>query len=485
VTSRGEEALSIRAAARDRPDGLALVAGVERFSWSGLAELAEREAERIRELAGVPGAGGPVALVATPTAETVARLLALAEMGVAAAPLHPRATPAEREAQAASLGCRVVLEGGAGVRRMAVPEAAPATPRSEAKGARTKREAPAEGAAPDHERPFAVLFTSGSAGSPRGVELSRGAFVAAAEASADRLGWREEDRWLCVLPLAHVGGLSILVRCLVARRAVVLLPGFEPAEVARAVERCAATLASLVPTMLARLLEELPAWRPPATLRAVLLGGAAAGPRLWRAGLERGLPLLETYGMTETCSQVATAVPGGPPRAMRPLPGLEVRTRDGRIEVRGPALLTRYLPPRAHPDPFTADGWFRTGDAGRLRDDGTLQPLGRLDAVIVTGGENVSPSEVEAELEAHPSVLSAVVVGIPDDRWGEVVAAALVRDPTSPPVGDDELLRWAAPRLAPFRRPRRIAWMDRLPEMSGGKVDRPAIVRLLSSPFDR
>lgn len=463
--------LSIRAAARERPDAPAVVTPEgAALSWSGLAELAGAEEERIRGLAGDPFSGERVALVATSTAETVARLFALAELGVPAVPLHPRATPAERAEQAASVGCRVVLEAASAVARLPAPAAAPP--------AEARRASGQERTGPGEERPFAVLFTSGSTGAPRGVELSRRAFAAAAAASAERLGWREGDRWLCVLPLAHVGGLSILVRCLAARRPVVLLPGFEPEEVARAIGRDGVTLASFVPAMVDRLLEELPGWRPPPSLRAVLLGGGAARPAVWRAGLERGLPLLETYGMTETCSQVATAVPGGPPRAMRPLPGFEVRVRDGRIEVRGPALMTRYLPEGAHPDPFTADGWLRTGDAGRSRDDGSLEPLGRLDDVIVTGGENVAPEEVEAVLEAHPAVRRAVVVGLPDPRWGQLVAAALVREPDALPPGDEEFRAWFEPRLAPFRRPRRIAWIARLPETAGGKVDRAAVARL-------
>ncbi|MDT8437073.1 MAG: fatty acid--CoA ligase family protein [Gemmatimonadota bacterium] len=450
-------ALSVRAAAREAPGEPALCGpGEEVRTWAELAAEAEAHAGAMRASGRGGGQGAaatPVEIEATNRPETVTRILAALETERPFVLLHPRWTAAERAE-----------------RRAAV-------------------EAPATGAA--------ILFTSGSGGRPRAVELSRDALAAAARASAARLGWRTDDRWLCALPLAHVGGLSILVRCLAARRPVVLVERFRPAEAAGALERHRATLASLVPTMLADLLDALPGWRPPPWLRAVLLGGAAAPERLWDEGLARGLPLLETYGSTEACSQVATAVPGGPPRDLRPLEGVEVRVRDGRIEVRSPALLTRYLPPGAHPSPFTDDGWLRTGDAGRLRGDGTLDVLGRADDVIVTGGEKVTPAEVEAALAALPGVRRAVVVGLPDPRWGEIVAAALERGPGSGAGGDTgaggdplparaveapaDLRAALESRLAPFRRPRRVLWMDAIPLTPSGKPDRAAVARELEA----
>jgi O-succinylbenzoic acid--CoA ligase len=320
--------------------------------------------------------------------------------------------------------------------------------------------------------------------------LSRAAFVASAWASEQRLGWREDDRWLCVLPLAHVGGLSILTRCLVARRTIVLLERFDAELVSQVFERERVTIASFVPTMLSRLLALDPAWRAPSSLRAVLLGGAAAPDGLWADALCRGLPLLETWGMTETCSQVATAIPGGLPRAPVPLRGWSVRSRDGRLEVKGAALLTRYIGgDRPEASPLSADGWFSTGDLGTVNPDGSVSIDGRADAMIVTGGENVSPSEVERVLESVPGVRRAVVVGLPDPEWGETVAAAVEReqdraqpqDPGADPKADErteqDLQVAVIQRLATFRRPRTIIWMERLPETSSGKIDRAEVRR--------
>ena len=460
--SYGTERLSLRVVSGEHPDAPALVVpGRRPLTFRDLAERAGAETARVPELAELARTGCRVGLVATPSVETVARFFGLADAGVTVVPLHPRGVTGEWRARATAVGCRILLGPDGGVTRLPPPAGDAGAP-----------------TAPGPERPLAVLFTSGSTGTPRGVELSRRAFVAAASASAERLGWRTDDRWLCVLPLAHVGGLSILVRSLLAARPVVLHPAFDPAEVAASIDREGVTLASFVPTMVARLLDACPDWRPPPRLRAVLLGGAAGGPELWATALERGLPLLETYGMTETCSQVATAVPGSYPRTMRPLPGFDVRERDGRIEVRGPMLFTRYLPEGAHESPFTPDGWFRTGDAGRLRDDGSLEPLGRSDDTIVTGGENVAPAEIEHLLETHPAVRRASVIGLPDRLWGEIVAAALVSVDGAPVPSEEELRSWLERRLAPFRRPRRFAWVERLPETPTGKVDRREVRRL-------
>jgi O-succinylbenzoic acid--CoA ligase len=461
-------ALSVHAAAEDRPTRIALIApDGRRWTWSELStEVSAVEPET------VPGSG---ILTATSTPTTVVRILASIERALPVVPVDPRLSGPEQRARIELLE-RDRGTGAAGVE--------------------------VETRSPDDRRPLAVLFTSGSSGTPRAVELSRAAFVASAWASEQRLGWTDDDRWLCVLPLAHVGGLSILIRCLVARRTIVLLERFDAELVSQVIERERVTIASFVPTMLSRLLALDPAWRAPSSLRAVLLGGAAAPDDLWADALCRGLPLLETWGMTETCSQVATAIPGESPRSPVPLRGWSVRSRDGRLEVKGAALLTRYIGrdedcnggagdggDRPEPSPLSADGWFSTGDLGTVNPDGSVSIGGRADAMIVTGGENVSPSEVERVLESVPGVRRAVVVGLPDPEWGETVAAAVERDqdrarpeeagadPKADERVEQELQAAFSQRLATFRRPRTIIWMERLPETSSGKIDRAEVRR--------
>ncbi|HKA91866.1 MAG TPA: AMP-binding protein [Haliangiales bacterium] len=349
--------------------------------------------------------------VAEPTAETVARMRALIRARRPFVPLHPRLTAAERDALRPDLA--------------AIPDGT-----------------------------LAVLYTSGTSGRPKGAILSRAAFIASARASAARLGWRDDDRWLCSLPLAHVGGLSVLVRCLLARRPFVLGRGDRVAEDLLAHR---ATIVSLVPAQLARLLDG--AWTPPRWLRLVLLGGAAAPPRLLARAAAAGVPVVTTYGLTEACSQVATQVPGRPGAGCGPpLPGIAVRIADGdRIEIDGPTLFSGYLgePPRA-------PGWFATGDFGRFDAAGNLHVLGRRTDLIVTGGENVYAAEVEAYLDARG--VPACVFGVPDETWGEIVAAATTAPLPTAALAD----------LAPFKRPRRIARVEALPLTPGGKPDRAA-----------
>jgi acyl-CoA synthetase (AMP-forming)/AMP-acid ligase II len=205
----------------------------------------------------------------------------------------------------------------------------------------------------------------------------------------------------------------------------------------------------------------------------VLLGGATASAALLDAARARQVPVLPTYGMTETCAQVATVPPGLPADPANgcgpPLPGVELRIAGGRIEVRGPTLFSGYEPPAG--PPFPADGWFATRDLGRLDERGFLHVSGRLDELVIVGGENVDPCEVEAALADSPWVAAALAFGVPDPALGEVVGAALVRG-AGPKPDDDALAGWLAARLAPFKRPRRLAWVDALPLTPDGKPDR-------------
>jgi len=449
-TVRSPEPWSVRVAAGEAGEATALVAEGRSWGWAELAADVRREAATLREAA---GPAGRVVLDAYPKPATVIRLLALFDAGICAAPLPPELPAEARTERVRTLAPCFDLETG--THRQA----------DEAGGADSWKVRPG---APVR-RPLAVLFTSGSSGVPRAVELSADAFRASAAASARHLGWRADDRWLCCLPLAHVGGLSVVTRCLLARRTIVLTDGFDAPAVARTLEAEAVTLASFVPTMLDRLLALEDDWPGPTSLRAALLGGARAGDALWRKIERRGFPALATYGMTETCSQVATGTPDAP-RRLAPLDGARVRIAAGRIEVAGPMVADRVAV-TASEGVFTPDGYLRTGDLGHV-EDGALIVEGRADEMVVTGGENVAPAEVEAILEQHPAIRRAVVFGVPDDTWGELVTAALEPEGTPPPA---EVLRdWLAQRLASHQRPRRVAWLSELPTTPTGKIDRSA-----------
>ncbi len=463
-------ALSVISAARESPRRLAVVDGSRHIDFG---ELAERVRERIRVLSPLTEAGGNrstlVALLTDERLATLEILLALIELECPFVPLHPRLTPLEREALLARLPVAWVISAGASELTI------------ERRGC--FRDA-FSSALLERAPQLAALATSGSSGPPQVALLSRDAFTAAAAASAANLGWLHTDRWLLCLPVAHVGGLSVLTRCLIARRAVVLVsprPELSSSErLAEAIREGEPSLISMVPTQLSGLLELEPRVSLPSRVRAILTGGAAAGPRLLGECADRGWPVLTSYGLTEACSQVATQKPGSTNRGQLgvgvPLRGIDVRIEEGVIHLRGATLLSGYIGGNT-PQTFSAQAGFRTSDLGRFDAQGNLHVLGRVDDLIISGGENVAPWDVEAVLATCPGVLEACVFGVPDARWGEVVAAALRTEAAS----SEEVLRrveqMSRDRLAGFKRPRLYACVSRFAQGKTGKLDRRATAR--------
>ena len=304
----------------------------------------------------------------------------------------------------------------------------------------TAREQGARAAArPAGEDVALVMFTSGTSAEPKRVELTYGNVEASARGSALALGVTAQDRWLCPLPLTHVGGLMILTRAVVCGFHALLDPPFDAGRVAARLNAGEATFVSLVPTQLARCLDA--GLRDPPELRAVVCGGAPLDPALRARAGDAGVPVLDAYGMTETASQfVVDGVP---------LPGADVRLEEGEIVVRGPMV---------------AGGEVRTGDLGEWR-DGRLRVTGRRSDLIITGGENVSPEEVEAVLKAHPRVSDAGVFGRPDPEWGQAVTAHVVGSATP-----EELDAWCRERLARFKVPKHIEIVSSLARTASGKL---------------
>lgn len=472
-----DESLSLLAAAREVPEQTALVVEGQAYTF---AELAPQVRRRMEFLLAQPLRQAPwprVALCADNRLETALWLYALLELSVTAVLLHPRLVAGERQELLADCQPALLLDA-----RCEAALAEPEKPRP----LERERENETDSDGRLAMGPLAILYTSGTTGRPKGAMLSRRAFLAAAQASACNLGWQADDRWLLCMPLSHVGGLSILTRCLIARRTVVLVGGgFTPQTIAQVVDRDRVTLVSLVPTMLRRLLELAPAWTAPPRLRAVLLGGAAASEGLLTQAAERGVPVLTTYGLTEACSQATTQRYGTRPAAEQgagePIAGLELRisAADDQIELRSPTLFDGYWPPRPGALPLTADGWFRTGDLGRVDLQGRLHVLARRTDLIVTGGENVYPAEVEQALERCPAVAAACVVGLPDPEWGQVVAAALVA--RTAPLTVAALRTELREQLAAYKHPRQLVWLPALPLSATGKVDRAAVKQQLQA----
>jgi O-succinylbenzoic acid--CoA ligase len=303
----------------------------------------------------------------------------------------------------------------------------------------------------DLSAPAVLLHTSGTSGAPKPVELSYGNFLWNALGSAVALGGDPAERWLCTLPLAHVGGLSILFRSAIYGTTVILHERFDT-EAALAAIRNGATIASLVPTTLARLLDGGLAREP--ALRCVLLGGAPTGNTLLERAAACEVPVARTYGLTEACSQVTTQAPGdrsddsGPP-----LFCTRVEIDDGEIVVSGPTV--------------AGGGTLRTGDLGEWR-EGRLRVVGRRSELIVSGGENIAPAEVENALLSHPAVAEAGVVGVAHPEWGEAVRAVVV---VRAPVSEAELREHCGGLLARFKVPKEIVVREEpLPRTPSGKL---------------
>ncbi|HEX3852483.1 MAG TPA: AMP-binding protein, partial [Polyangiaceae bacterium] len=347
--------LSVFEAAREAPQAEALVCDGVRLSFLALAQRAAARCVELSALGITEHDSRPVALLVDGSLPMFELLYALFTLGVPVLPIHPRLTQPERDVLLQASRARALLDPS---------QVSPAAMARSALWAHLPIPA---------ERALVFVATSGSAGTPKLVELSRRAFLALARADAQRVPAHAEDRALLCLPLSHVGGLSVVARCLLARRTCVAFragPGGlldALPELSQTLVRERISLLSLVPPVLARLLREAPDIARQAPLRALLLGGQACSEELFAEACARGLPVLTSYGLTETCSQVSTlalplpahvAVRNGVVSSGFPLPGVELRISQGLIEARGPTLFSGYM---GAPSPFDVDGFFNTG----------------------------------------------------------------------------------------------------------------------------
>ena len=463
-----------RAYARLRPADPAVLDGDLRWSWAELDRRADAVAAGVAAAGIVPG--DRVGLVAVSSAAVVAALHGMVRAGVVAVPLGPRLTRPEIDTIAAAVGLRAIV-GPDGV--VASIESA--------------RRADSHGAA-------VIVPTSGTTGRPKLVPLG------AAQLDASAAAWSAmlpvATGWLLSLNLAHVSGIGIVVRA--ARAGVpVVVPGTagaEPIIAALAAARSAdvrVSHLSLVPPQLIRLLET--GAPSPAEVRAILLGGGPIPEALVSTALAAGWPIIPSYGMTETSSGVV-ALPLGDARrrpwsAGRPLPGVELRIESsaavpsepapaesiGEVLVRGAMVFDGYdNDPEASAAALDAEGWLHTGDLGSLDSEGWLRVVARRDEIIITGGENVAPAEIEAVLVSHPAVADVGVVGVADDRWG-AVPVAIVAFRAGARETDETLIAFARERLAPFKVPARIVEVTAVPRSPGGKLLRSSLPALVSA----
>ena len=325
----------------------------------------------------------------------------------------------------------------------------------------------------DIDSPALMIYTSGTTGAPKGALLSHGNLLSSARAVNLAWRWDAEDQLLLTLPLFHVHGLGVgLNGSLCAGAGAVLMEKFDSDAVAARCEE-GISLFFGVPTMYQRLATSGAA-RAMSALRLLVSGSAPLSVALAEALAEQtGQMPLERYGMTETVMLTSNPYEGPrkPGTVGLPLPGVGLRlTEAGEVEVRGPNVIDGYFErPDADAESFTDDGWFRTGDVGERDEDGYLRLVGRSKELIISGGYNVYPREVEEVLGTHPSVREVAVVGRPSERWGEEVTAVVV---AAEPIEGEELRAYAAEQLVPYKVPKRIEFADELPRNAMGKVVR-------------
>jgi O-succinylbenzoic acid--CoA ligase len=313
----------------------------------------------------------------------------------------------------------------------------------------------------DPHQEATIVFTSGTSALPKAVLHTYGSHYFNALGSNNNIRLGSKDRWLLSLPLYHVGGLGVLFRCLIAGAAVVVPERDEPFE--QAIEQHSVTHLSVVPTQLKRMLSNPQANDLLRNLKAVLVGGGGVDEKLIREAFDTGLKLHTSYGLTEMASQVTTTSPG------ESLPGLlssgkalrhrEIMVSDsGEILVKGETRFEGYVTLGGLERPFDRDGWFATGDLGRIDDKGYLRVTGRKDNMFVSGGENVHPEQIEKAITGLKDVENAIVVGVPDDEFGHR-PVAFIKMTGETPI-DREMIVEALSKVLPrFKIPLRfIDW---------------------------
>jgi acyl-CoA synthetase (AMP-forming)/AMP-acid ligase II len=457
------------------------------LSYAGLQRALDAAAGRLAAL-GVRE-GDRVALVAGNGPALVVAFLALAASGAAAAPLNPALGVAELTAELDDLRASRLLHDGSAAAAAAAARADLPASSFEMRGGLLHIDGQAgEPRAADSD-PGALsllLHTSGTTSKPKTVPVRQRNLVASTGAVARTYGLTGDDVTMCVMPLFHVHGLVAAVLATLSTGGTVLLPRFRPSVFWDEVATQGATWYTAVPTIHARLLTraaELPA-PPPHRLRFVRSCSAPLPTTLWQRYEEAiGVPLVEAYGMTEAAHQMASnPLPPGErrPGTVGRATGIEIAALDdgwrpvpagvdGEVSVRGPSVVAEYLDnPQATAASFR-DGWFRTGDVGKLSADGYLTLVGRVKELINRAGEKISPYEVEDVLLGHPAVAEAAAYPVPDEKYGEQVGVVVVLHGAATPR---ELIAYCADRLAAFKRPVRVTVLAEIPKGPTGKIQR-------------
>lgn len=464
--------------------------GGERYTFARIEQEVCRTVGRLKE-AGVREADR-VALLVGNVPEFLWGVHALARLGAVSVPLNLRLTDTELAAQVEDADVSLILyhskqaQRAEGVARLSGKARTMCIDDTGAWSADIGTAPPA--GAIDLDAVHTIIFTSGTTGRPKGAMLTFGSHWWSAVGSVLNLGLYPDDKWLAAVPLFHVSGLSILMRSVIYGIPVLLHERFDPVAVNEAIDEHGVTMLSVVSSMLARILDARGDTPFPSSLRCVLVGGGPVPRPLLMRCREMGVPVVQTYGLTETASQVVTLSPQDALRKLgsagKPLFPVEVRiVVDGReapahtageIVVRAPNVMKGYFRQPEATGQTLVDGWLYTGDIGYLDDEGFLYVLDRRDDLIISGGENVYPAEVESVLLSHPAVEEAAVVGRPDSTWG-AVPVAFVKLRTGRELTEEALIAFCRERLAGYKCPKAVSFVPMLPRNASGKLMRKAL----------
>jgi O-succinylbenzoic acid--CoA ligase len=486
---------------KTRPQGLAVGAGSEELNFEGLYNRALGLASRLR--AGGVGKNSRVAALLGNGLPFVELIHALMQVEAVLVPLNLRLAPSELAWQLKDVGADYLLTDNKRLEQAEAARAGLAAVRLINLDDLAALPDPPEGVNPPATYQagelHTIIYSSGTTGQPKGVRLTYGNHYFNALASYRNFPAGPEDSWLAVLPLFHVGGLAIILRGLFYGMPVLVHESFDPAAVNRAIDREGVRIISVVSNMLARMLDQRQDKPYPASLRSILIGGGPVPPPLLERCARSGIPVVQTYGLTETASQAVTLAAQDALRKLgsagRPLPGVELKINPesdgagagpavsglaGEILRRGGNFTPGYEGRPAETARAWRDGWFHTGDIGRLDKEGYLYVLDRRNDLIISGGENVYPAEVEAVLLAHPQVEEAGVIGQPDEKWGQVVVA-FVKARSGIALTEDELLAYCRERLARYKLPRAVYFVaESLPRNATGKLLRRSLREILA-----
>jgi len=473
------------------PDRIALICGEERLTFGELRDRARLAAQRLLSL-GIHK-GDRVGFLCRNGIHVAELVHAVHYTGAVLVPLNTRLTPHELAYQVEDCSCRYVLYDDAN-RQLAEELSGQLPGLSVLAYAGLSDLSPSDGplvTALDSGDVNTIMYTSGTTGRPKGVMLTYGNHWASAIGSALNLGVSGDDLWLAAVPMFHISGLSIVMRSVIYGMPMMIHEKFDEQAVNRAIMEQGVTIVSVVSNMLARMLDRLGEERYPPSFRCMLLGGGPAPLPLLQSCADKGIPIYQTYGMTETASQIVTL----PPEYMltklgsagKPLFQSEIRIVNGQepaspcepgeIQVRGPNVTSGYWNRPEATAEALRDGWLATGDIGYLDEEGFLYVLDRRSDLIISGGENVYPAEIEAVLLGHPAVAEAGVAGIADERWGQV-PIAYVKLADGETVTEEELRDYCRTRLARYKLPARIRFVDALPRNAAGKLLRRELTKL-------